>query len=938
MLKLKRSNPLLKTIAILVTSFVLALSIIPQAANAAPTKIADMTPEASAKAFVFYKALRVCMQTPNNYKNKAEGGVSMSAQNAINLDWFYDGEGNLGLVIVETNVGIYGDDRSGGDGRSRCGSAEGRKLIQNLMSATGYTSGAQLLCDIGFTRQVNVAGQCATVSGSDNNFNAPGNSGEALDAWWRNFLGASDLGPGSIGPGEYELYLRSFEEGCSAVPGSGDKQFTIKIATEDGKGVKDGTYAIEDRNKSGDTTFRLYGTNDVSCKNLAALIDNIDDRAVKAYLEYLRTGGAPIGPPDGAVDDPDAETTSCVIEGVGWFVCAGANFLASITDGLYGIIENIIRVPAINTDTSSGGNGVYNTWVIVRNFANILFVIAFIIIIFSQLTGVGITNYGVKKTLPRLVIAAILVNVSFWISALAVDISNLLGAGIYEILAEVKGRMNINMGSNWGAMVTALLAGQAIGTAAAATAAGATIAVVAVASTGPTGIIALIALALPMVLAAVLAVLVMIFVLVARQALIVILIVISPLAFVAMLLPNTEKLFTKWRQLLTSLLLLYPIVSLIFVGSQIAGLITIAGSNSSNGDPIAGGVAIIAGQLMMVAPFFFIPFILTKFSGGNLDSVARQISSRGKSLISGISGASRKFGVAGAKRSFGMMKAGRGRGFGGAIGGSIGNMVDRYSDKNALIDNELKRNRQNRLRDTLRTDPKFVSDVAGGDAVRAAEITENAIASHEAEELKEALQTLTRSLSNHKAQGGDGDQFLRDRIHHGASPSERSAAMNLAASTGRDEVLRGASNGYTDNQGTFHPPAAGADREALQRAIDSNASSLGSKAPDLVKGPKAFTSFSGTDMSKWSAGTAKAFMQHIERMQGSGNTQAAQEALDSFARASKDIQSNTNLQSDFSSDVGVAIQQEAARIATATPSLGALPGAFSSIGSDGKIR
>lgn len=35
--------------------------------------------------------------------------------------------------------------------------------------------------------------------------------------------------------------------------------------------------------------------------------------------------------------------------------------------------------------------------------------------------------------------------------------------------------------------------------------------------------------------------------LIARKALIVILIVISPLAFVAFLLPNTEKFFSKWR-------------------------------------------------------------------------------------------------------------------------------------------------------------------------------------------------------------------------------------------------------------------------------------------------------------------------------------------------------------------------------------------------------
>src|SRR5690606_20151629 len=55
---------------------------------------------------------------------------------------------------------------------------------------------------------------------------------------------------------------------------------------------------------------------------------------------------------------------------------------------------------------------------------------------------------------------------------------------------------------------------------------------------------------LPILISALAAVVTVFVVLAMRQALIILLIVISPLAFVAFLLPNTEGLFKKWYKLL----------------------------------------------------------------------------------------------------------------------------------------------------------------------------------------------------------------------------------------------------------------------------------------------------------------------------------------------------------------------------------------------------
>ena len=70
--------------------------------------------------------------------------------------------------------------------------------------------------------------------------------------------------------------------------------------------------------------------------------------------------------------------------------------------------------------------------------------------------------------------------------------------------------------------------------------------------------------------------------LIARKALIVILIVISPLAFVAFLLPNTEKFFSKWRSTFVGLLMVFPIVGLLFGGGILAGSIVKAGATDAD--------------------------------------------------------------------------------------------------------------------------------------------------------------------------------------------------------------------------------------------------------------------------------------------------------------------------------------------------------------------
>ena len=59
----------------------------------------------------------------------------------------------------------------------------------------------------------------------------------------------------------------------------------------------------------------------------------------------------------------------------------------------------------------------------------------FLFVIFSQITGYGLDNYGIKRMLPKLVIGAIVVNSSFYICGLLIDLSNVVGSSAFNFIS-----------------------------------------------------------------------------------------------------------------------------------------------------------------------------------------------------------------------------------------------------------------------------------------------------------------------------------------------------------------------------------------------------------------------------------------------------------------------------------------------------------------------
>lgn len=256
-----------------------------------------------------------------------------------------------------------------------------------------------------------------------------------------------------------------------------------------------------------------------------------------------QAAGASEGGSEENKDGGEDSKSRCAIDGIGWIICPVVNFLADISDDSAGILAKLLEVNSFIL-TDRGPDSAFHYWSRIRDIANIVFIIVFLIIIYSQVSGLGISNYGIKKLLPKLLMTIVLVNISFYICSILVDISNIVGSSSFNFITSLGGGGSGPEGGwatkgNWW---TGIAAG-VIGTATAFFVLGTLI----------SGLVFIVVTAT-----------VTVFLLGARHALVIFTIILSPLAFVALLLPSTEGLFKKWWGFFKTLLLLYPAVGLLY--------------------------------------------------------------------------------------------------------------------------------------------------------------------------------------------------------------------------------------------------------------------------------------------------------------------------------------------------------------------------------------
>lgn len=301
-----------------------------------------------------------------------------------------------------------------------------------------------------------------------------------------------------------------------------------------------------------------------------------------------------------AEGDGEEPKNSCGIDGgLGWLICPVMTFVANINDAAYGAISGFLDIkPAI---LSSGDNsGAKQGWDFFRNIANAIFAVIFLWIIFSQISNVGVSNYGIKKILPRLIIGALLVNLSYYLCQIFVDLSNILGHTLKDALESGAGEIGTTSeAAGWGSAIAATIVG-----------------------VGGVAAFAALAIGIPTLAAGFLAIMTVFIILVVRQAGIILLISMSPMAFAAWLLPNTEDLFKKWLKMFRGLLLVFPIISLLYGAGKLAGAVLASSAtvDPNNPDETLHLVALAATTMPLIAT----PFVLQN-SLSSLGSIGAKI-------------------------------------------------------------------------------------------------------------------------------------------------------------------------------------------------------------------------------------------------------------------------------------------------------------------------
>ena len=349
-------------------------------------------------------------------------------------------------------------------------------------------------------------------------------------------------------------------------------------------------------------------------KYLGTIDEEEDDS--KSLDRDNNVGSNPSTPENESGNASDAEDVcygSAGTLGMGWVLCP---ILSGTSNALNWVYDSIVKDYLEVKPGLVSNDDVYKNWQLFQNIANIIMVIFLLVVVFSQLTGIGIDNYGIKKILPRFIICAILINLSYFIVQFLVDVSNIVGASIAGIF-QIQGS-GVSADSYSGLDIPSNILGISI-----VTAFGAGVAAVVA---NPAILLSF----LLVILSGLISVLMMWLILVARQAGVVIAVVIAPLAFAMYLLPNTSKFTKSWGNIVKGLLLLYPLAALLIGASFFASNLI-----ASLGDNFA-----LPAMLLRVVPFFALPSLFRK-SIDAIGNIGTKIQGFGRSLGRGATGAVR---------------------------------------------------------------------------------------------------------------------------------------------------------------------------------------------------------------------------------------------------------------------------------------------------------
>ena len=441
----------------------------------------------------------------------------------------------------------------------------------------------------------------------------------------------------------YAVYLNTFlntgDRGCHAAPVSpisevdttSDDYLANKNLYYQIKHIDTSTMTVQDwyyktdKDRSSESKIVGYGVNaprasgnEATCTEIAAKLNYAG--LANAALETIKGGDVTLPDTTAPADGDDTEVPpSCdgSIPGLGWLICKILEGTDSLVSGSVGILKGLLTIEREEyedpVNTTAEVNGLRRAWGAMRLISTVLLVGIALFVILSQILGSELLSaYSIKKIIPRLVVAVILVQLSWFLSTNFIAIINVIGRGLEELIyAPFGGEATAG---DLGAIMN--LFHGAAGSGAVAGAEGVGLATAAITFSAVGGAFGLLAAAFGIVIAIVMALII----LTLRKILIIFLMVLAPLAIIAWILPNTKNMWKKWWESFSKLTLMFPLIVGFLAIGKVFAYISASGSKS-----------MLTYFILLVAyfgPFFMIPKTF-KMGGALLGGVAGGLSKMG---------------------------------------------------------------------------------------------------------------------------------------------------------------------------------------------------------------------------------------------------------------------------------------------------------------------
>lgn len=516
-----------------------------------------------------------------------------------------------------------------------------------------------------------------------------------------------------------------------------------------------------------------------------------------------------------------------------------------------------------------GNTPAFLIWQIMQGFANTMAIIVLLAIIVSQITGIGINNYGIKKMLPKLIVVAILINLSFIICEVAIDVSNIVGQGLIGIgrgiANQVGGELSMNgLSLTFGSFFTAIF-----GTAAGA----AVVAPIAVEmlSVSAFGTLFMLIPLIFVAISAIISFVIFLLLLAGRQLLAVVLVAIAPLALVCYILPNTEFLFKKWREAFKAILIVYPVCSAVYVVSR---LVQIVAFNSDGIHPLLAMVALIASFVpLAVAP------MLIRRSISSFGELGNMISRMGDRARSGVSNLQSQF-----RNSEVYRQAQR-------------DTMDVRNRRRVEAINQVMNDRDHATR--AQRFRYRMATFGGGDrvATRVLANSQQAVARHEAENVEAERVAMRTQTGNYNVEmmGEQLNRLLDNYDNLGDNDRMRVRALmsQLSQQSGGAKKIYNAVNGRTGSAAR----AVGeymAQNEKVRAALESKSRRTASRISDIASGAVG----DNTTQAQYD-NMNNAYLDYLRREAASGNRNVMNQSdwIRSETRAGRTVGGDTVIQS-----------------------------------------